>query len=170
MRAAFDRVAAAGFEGLRLRDVAADVGIDHTTIHHHIATKQRLVEGVADLAIDELRDSAPQPGEPFELATHLSRLAHLIGARPQLFLVTAELDLRGRRDEAVAQRLKRHEDGWRRILTELLAGGGCDPAIQTSLADLVIATVKGVRLEPVRAPSVLQQLEDLVSRAIDGRP
>ena len=35
VEAAYRRIAECGFEGLRLRDVAAEVGIDHSTIHHY---------------------------------------------------------------------------------------------------------------------------------------
>ena len=48
MLAAFERVAEIGFEGLRLRQVAEQVGIDHSTLHHHFATKQALVAAVAE--------------------------------------------------------------------------------------------------------------------------
>lgn len=44
-------------EGLRLRQVADAVGIDHSTLHHHVATKQDLVEGVAaELELRARRD------------------------------------------------------------------------------------------------------------------
>ncbi|MGH3813794.1 MAG: helix-turn-helix domain-containing protein [Pseudonocardiaceae bacterium] len=43
VRAAFDVIAEKGFEGLRLREVAAQVGIDHSTLHYYFPTRQDLV-------------------------------------------------------------------------------------------------------------------------------
>ena len=57
--AAFRRVAESGFEGLRLRQVAEDVGIDHSTLHHHFATKQALVEAVAEYTTRQFWETAP---------------------------------------------------------------------------------------------------------------
>lgn len=45
VEAAFRCIAEKGFEGLRLRDVAAKVGIDHSTLHYHFPTKEDLVAG-----------------------------------------------------------------------------------------------------------------------------
>ena len=54
VEAAYRRIAECGFEGLRLRDVAAEVGIDHSTIHHYFPTKQALVTAVVDYAFGPL--------------------------------------------------------------------------------------------------------------------
>ena len=43
VRSAFTAIARAGFEGLRLREVATAAGIDHSTVHHYFRTKQELV-------------------------------------------------------------------------------------------------------------------------------
>jgi len=44
---AFRALATYGFEGLRMRDVAAAVGVNSATLHHYFPTKQDLVEVVA---------------------------------------------------------------------------------------------------------------------------
>ena len=59
MRAAYARVAEIGFEGLRLRQVAEQVGIDHSTLHHHFATKQALVAAVAEYTTRQFWTTAP---------------------------------------------------------------------------------------------------------------
>jgi AcrR family transcriptional regulator len=154
--AAFRRVAESGFEGLRLRQVAEDVGIDHSTLHHHFATKQNLVEAVAAYTTRQFWDTSPPAPEPAaELRTHLRVLQQMIVERPDLFAVTVELDLRARRDPAVAAAMAAHESGWREKLVEILTDLVLDP--ETS-AELVIAVVKGVRLLPDVAGRVLDLL------------
>ena len=59
MHAAFERVAEIGFEGLRLRQVAEQVGIDHSTLHHHFATKQALIVAVAEYTTRQFWPTAP---------------------------------------------------------------------------------------------------------------
>lgn len=46
MDAAERRLVAAGTKSIRLQDVAADVGISHTTVLHHFGSRERLVNAV----------------------------------------------------------------------------------------------------------------------------
>ena len=48
IRAAFAQLATVGFEGLRMRQIAAEVGIDQSTLHHHFPTKQDIVAAVTE--------------------------------------------------------------------------------------------------------------------------
>ena len=155
--AAFAAVAKSGLEGLRLRPVAKAAGIDHSTLHHHFATKQDLVAAVVEMATRPLWGTIPENGAPAErLRTHLEILARLMGERPELFTVLAEIDLRANRDPAVAELVAGVETGWRRGLEHLFRAMKVDePAIEV---ELVIATVKGIRLEPDAAPDVLARL------------
>lgn len=169
VEAAFRRVAEQGFEGLRLRQVAEDVGIDHSTLHHHFATKQALILAVAAWTTRQFWRTAPEADDPARaLHDHLDGLRLLMGSRPDLFVVTAELDLRARRDPAVAQALDALESGWRERLVALfdrgLADGtwtGLDP---TTATELVIAAVKGLRHVPQVAGVVFDSLEALLTR------
>jgi AcrR family transcriptional regulator len=173
--AAFARVAEAGFEGLRLRQVAEDVGIDHSTLHHHFATKQHLVDAVAEYATRQFWVLGAGPDDPVAaLRAHLAGLRAMLDERPDLFAVTVELDLRARRDPAVAEAMDRYQSGWREVLTGLFARGNdrgswtapVDPEVAT---ELVIAVVKGVRLVPATAGPVFAQLEDMVIGDGGGR-
>lgn len=168
MRAAYARVADAGFEGLRLRQVAEDVGIDHSTLHHHFATKQLLVDAVAEYATRQFWVLGSGPDDPAAaLREHLAGLRAMLDDRPELFAVTVELDLRARRDPVVAEAMDRYQAGWREVLIGLLTAGNArgswaapvDPEVVT---ELVIAVVKGVRLAPDTAGAVFAQLADLL--------
>lgn len=163
-RAAFDRIATDGLEGLRLRQVADVVGIDHSTLHHHVPTKQDLIEAVVEYTTGQFFFTMPGDTEPAaQLRGHLDALRALLTARPELFIVTAELDLRARRDQAVRASLDRYEAGWRRALVELLSRGAeaeaWVPTVRPAdTAELIIAAVKGVRLVPQLAEAVFAQL------------
>jgi hypothetical protein len=49
---------------LRLRAVANAVGIDHSKQHHHIATKQDLIEAIADYAVGQFYSTMPSNADP----------------------------------------------------------------------------------------------------------
>lgn len=55
--AASKRMAAVGPAGLRLQDVAADVGVSHPTILHHFGSREELVKAVVHRAVDALHAS-----------------------------------------------------------------------------------------------------------------
>src|ERR1700686_5600988 len=66
VQAAFNQIAARGFEGLRTRDVAAEVGVNIATLHYYFPTKESLIRGVLDHAMGRFRSTfAPgsKPGE-----------------------------------------------------------------------------------------------------------
>src|SRR5437588_7177836 len=99
VEAAYRRIAECGFEGLRLRLVAAEVGIDHSTIHHYFPTKQSLTTAVVDYATRQFWTVGQPEGGPAELLSYqLDRLARMIVERTELHIVARELDLRARRD------------------------------------------------------------------------
>src|SRR5215831_17477564 len=52
--AAYQSIAKKGFEGLRTREVAATVGIHSATLHHYFPTKEALIQGVIDYAVQRL--------------------------------------------------------------------------------------------------------------------
>ncbi len=164
MLAAFAQVGEVGFEGLRLRQVAEDVGIDHSTLHHHFATKQ----AVSEYASRQFWEAGAGHDDPAEaLRAHLADLHALLVRRQELFVVTVELDLRGRRDPAVAAAMTRHSEGWGQYLTGVLTAGNergswgreLDVA---AVVELVIAVVRGVRLSPGSAGPAFAQLADMV--------
>src|SRR5256884_797117 len=162
VEAAYRRIAECGFEGLRLRDVAAEVGIDHSTIHHYFPTKQALVTAVVDYATRQFWTSEPHAqAAAEELRRQLARLARMIVERPELHIVVRELDLRARRDAEVRAVVASREEGWRASLGELLArgapGGARASAVDPAVAgELLIAAVKGASLDPQHAVGALR--------------
>lgn len=156
--AAFDAIAEKGFEGLRLRDVAAQAGIDHSTLHYHFLTRKDLIAAVVEFATSQFWTTAPNDDATGDkLSTHLATLAGMIQQQPALFIVLRELDLRASRDPAVREIIERYERGWRTALAEVFAAAD-------SAVELVIATVKGVSLIPDRAAEVLDQLGSLLTQ------
>lgn len=165
VRAAFDVIAEKGFEGLRLREVAAQVGIDHSTLHYYFPTRQDLVAAVVEFATSQFWTTTPGRGAPTErLATHLTTLARMIQQQPALFTVLREVDLRASRDPAVRDIVDRYEQGWRVALVDVFRAGSWPASGVGSAVALVIATVKGVSLTPDSATEVLDQLGSLLAK------
>jgi AcrR family transcriptional regulator len=54
--AADKRLAQSGPSGIRLQEIAADVGVSHPTILHHFGSREGLVEAVVDRALAGLRE------------------------------------------------------------------------------------------------------------------
>jgi TetR/AcrR family transcriptional repressor of nem operon len=154
VRAAFRQVASVGFEGLRLRQIAAEVGIDQSTLHHHFPTKQDIVAGIAEYAISQFASTPPAR----TLRAHLDHMHALLVRRPEVFVVTAELQLRARRDPEVRAVMARHETVWRAWLRELLGAAGSPGGVE-----LVIAVVNGVHLGPDNAAAAFDQLTTLLN-------
>ncbi|MEJ3747842.1 TetR/AcrR family transcriptional regulator [Actinomycetes bacterium KLBMP 9797] len=171
VRAAYQRLAAGGFEGLRLRDVAGQVGIDHSTIHHHFPTKQDLVVAVVDHATRQFWSTTPPAGSPVDrLRGHLATLRQKIIDQPELHVVLRELDLRARRDPELREIIASREEGWRNSLRALLAVAAADGALAPGVdpamgAELIIAAVKGASLTADRAGDVLGLLDRLLIHA-----
>jgi AcrR family transcriptional regulator len=153
--AAYRRIAEAGFEGLRTRDVAAEVGVNVATLHYYFPTKESLIRAVVGHAMGRFRTTfAPgsKPGE--QLAAQLRGVRRLAIHEPELFVVMGELALRSRRDPAIATIFKDTMDAWHSTLRTLVThaqvegfvDSGLDPG---TVASLVIATLNGLFLVPV---------------------
>jgi AcrR family transcriptional regulator len=167
IRAAFAAIADEGLEGFRLRPIAAAAGIDHSTLHHYFRTKEDLIAAVLEHVTSQLEGSMQTDVEPAgRLRHHLGAIATAIVERPDLFIVLDELDLRARRDATMAANIKHDEQGWRAALVALFEEGlergtwSVDLDVDASV-ELVIATLKGLRLRPDTAEVVVTQLCDL---------
>jgi AcrR family transcriptional regulator len=84
--AAEQRLAVAGPAGIRLQEVAADVGMSHPTVIHHFGSREGLVEAVVDRALDTIRRETiealgEEAFEPSDAADLLRRVMKTLGDR-----------------------------------------------------------------------------------------
>jgi AcrR family transcriptional regulator len=172
--AAYRRIAEAGFEGLRTRDVAAEVGVNIATLHYYFPTKEALIRGVVAHAMGRFRTAfAPgsRPGE--QLAAQFKGIRRLAADEPELFTVMGELALRSSRDPAIAAIFQDTIRAWHDILVVLVrhaqSEGFVDKGLNPdSTASVVIATLSGLFMVPVaatapdRVDKALAQLESFL--------
>jgi TetR/AcrR family transcriptional repressor of nem operon len=180
--AAFRRIAQAGFEGLRTRNVAAEAGVNIATLHYYFPTKEALIRGVVGHAMGRFRTTfAPgtRPGE--QLAAQLRGIRQLAATEPELFVVMGELALRSGRDPAIAGIFKETMAAWHATLRGLVQHAQADGFIDKRLdpdtvASLVMATCTGLFMVPVantgteRVDKALGQLESFLGLNKNTRP
>lgn len=163
VRAAFRCVAAKGLTGLRMRDVAAEAGVNIATVHYYLTSKAELVRAVVEYAHEQFRRHAapPEGGDPVRrLRTHLDKVFALFERDPRLAHVLAEVALEGERDPVVAEIIRSSEQHWREALQAMLAPL---PARRTRpVALLVILAVKGACLPPTSAPDRRSARRELI--------
>ena len=179
--AAYKRLAVAGFEGLRTRDVAAEVGVNIATLHYYFPTKEALIRGAVGHAMGRFRTTfAPgsKPGE--QLAAHLQGVRRLAADEPELFVVMGELALRSGRDQAIAAIFEEMIEAWHATLRTLVRHAQNEGFVDKQLdpdaaASLVIATLNGLFMLPVantaseRVDRALGQLESFLGLKRQGR-
>lgn len=171
VEAAFAQLAAAGFEGLRTRDVAAVAGVNVATLHYHFPTKEDLIAGVVGHAMSRFSSTLAGEGSPREqLRAHLGGVRRLVRSEPALLRVMGELAARSARDPAIAEMMKRSDSAWHAWLTRLVeaAANDGDPHLSGepgAIAALVMATLRGLFMLPTesrrqeRTDQALDQLE-----------
>jgi AcrR family transcriptional regulator len=179
--AAYRRLATAGFEGLRTRDVAAEVGVNIATLHYYFPTKEAMIRGVVGHAMGRFRTTfAPgsRPGE--QMAAQLQGVRRLAAHEPELFVVMGELALRSARDPAIAAIFNETIGAWHSTLRTLVAHAQREGFVDSRLdpdtvASLVIATLNGLFMVPVastgpaRIDRALSQLEGFLGLKKDKR-
>ncbi len=157
--AAYKRLAEAGFEGLRTRDVAAEVGVNIATLHYYFPTKEALIRGAVGHAMGRFRTVfAPgsKPGE--QLAAQFRGVRRLAANEPELLAVMGELALRSGRDPAIAAIFKEMVDNWHAVLRTLVLHAQKEGFVDKKLdpdtvASLVIATLNGLFMVPIALPA-----------------
>jgi AcrR family transcriptional regulator len=172
--AAYHRVAEAGFEGLRTRDVAADVGVNVATLHYYFRTKEALIRAVVGHAMERFRTTfVPGRSPGAQLEAHFQGVRRLVRDEPELFAVMGELAQRSARDPAIAAIFKETHGTWhatlRGLLNHALAEGFIDPGLDPdATAALVTATFSGMFMLPAATTTprhleqALNQLEKFI--------
>jgi AcrR family transcriptional regulator len=155
VQAAFDLIADHGFEGLRTRDVAALAGVNIATLHYYFPTKEALIRGVLQHAMDRFRTSLTPHGSPSDqLRNYLRAAPALLKQEPQLGLVMAELALRSARDGSIAAIMSEIYATWhatvRGLLRKAVKSGQLEPGMDSdAVAALIMATLSGMTLPAV---------------------
>lgn len=157
VRAAYRTIAEKGFEGLRMREIAARAGLDHSTLHYYFSGKEALIAGVMDYMVRELslgREKKPQgdglsPRE--ELAAHFAALLGQAREQPEMFVVLAEIHARAARDAGIRAVMRANERSWKKFVMEILRRGiergDFEPAPDAENgAEIVLAIVRGLNL------------------------
>lgn len=158
-----------GFEGLRIRDVASQVGINPATMYYYFPNKEALIASVVDFVYMHLGITSEEaPGTPKEqLHAHLTRLYRQMRDEPGLFAVFAEIQLRAGRTTS-SQKFQEYENIWHKKLENLLQTGirqgywpnYLDP---DQVASAIILMMQGAGLQatinPRRIESSITQLE-----------
>jgi AcrR family transcriptional regulator len=155
VEAAYHRIATDGFEGLRTRDVAADVGVNIATLHYYFPTKEALIRGVIGHALKRFTDTLPGEGTPVvQLRGHLYALAQLLKEDQQLWAVLGELVLRAPRDPDLGRIFRQTDSVWHTKLRDLLQRcieqHAIAPVLDAdNMAALMIVAIKGLSLPTV---------------------
>lgn len=167
--AAYSQIAERGFEGLRTREIAAEVGVNIATLHYYFPTKEALIRGVVEHAMGRFRSTlAPHGSSEDQLRNHLRAVRQLLRDEPQLGVVMGELALRSVRDPAIARIMDETYDAWHRLLRGLLRRAAREGHLRPELdsddvAALVVATLTSMTLPTVsrgpRTDHALRQLE-----------
>ena len=176
--AAYARIATDGFEGLRTRDVAADVGVNIGTLHYYFPSKEALIRAAVRHTTATFAATLSRKGSPAEqLRGHLEGLRHLLKTDQQLWVVSSEIALRAARDDAIADLVRQSDDHWFSFLRGLVARGveqGClDGGLWAEgVAAALIAAIKGLSMptmgsfRPERIDLTFDQLERWLGLAV----
>jgi len=168
--AAYHRIASDGFEGLRTRDIAADVGINISTLHYYFPGKESLIRAVVHHTYAILGSTYPKSGTPPEqFLGHLEGLRHLLKTNRQVCAVSSEIALRAARDEAIAATLQQADHTWFVMLRGLISHGVTEGWLPANLdpdntTAAVIATIRGLSMQAnimpeARIDQTIDQLE-----------
>jgi AcrR family transcriptional regulator len=166
VRAAFNQIAERGFEGLRTREVAAEVGVNIATLHYYFPTKESLIRGVVEHAMGRFRSTLAPHGSPSDqLRNHLRAVRKLLVNEPELGTVMGELALRSARDKSIAAIITEMYDAWhatmRGLLRRAVKQGDLRPELDSDgVAAVVVATLTAMTL-PTGAPRSEQALRQL---------
>jgi AcrR family transcriptional regulator len=173
--AAFNQIAQRGFEGLRTREVADEVGVNIATLHYYFPTKEALIRAVLAEAMRRFRTTLQPHGSPADqLQNHLRAVRKLMRDDPQLVLVMGELALRSARDRSIANMMREMNEGWHRTLRGLLRRAAAAGHLKGELnndgtAALIIATLISTTLPTVgnadRKDQAFKQLEAFLNRS-----
>ena len=137
-RAARAIIVEKGLEGLRMRDIAARVGINIATLHYHVPSKEALVALVAESLRHDFKAQAlrhPRQGKSGleQLRLEFDDFREAAVDMPDLVIILTELVERARRDIAIAEIMLPMRDFWRNQLADIFRLGITDGSFRPDL-------------------------------------
>jgi AcrR family transcriptional regulator len=172
VRAAFEEIAAEGFERLRTRSVAARAGVNIATLHYYFPTKEALIGGVAQhitaqfISLHGLEPAPSGSAALDRLHQEFSDIRFYRANHADLLTVMAELQLRARRDEAIAQIIAPLLGHWRDSLVEVVRAGIAEGVFRTGIepaaAGLILMTAfAGTTIYAISAEAMENIFEEI---------
>ena len=170
--AAYHQIAQRGFEGLRTREVADEVGVNVATLHYYFPTKEKLIEGVVARAMGRFRTTLDAGGDSGDLlGRYLRGTRRLLADEPELAAVMGELAMRSARDPALARIMQNMNEGWHKAVRGMLRRAAREGQIARELdadpvAALIVSVLASMSLprSGIRTSQAMHQLE----RWLDG--
>jgi AcrR family transcriptional regulator len=150
--AAYRQIAEHGFEGLRTRDVANEVGVNIATLHYYFPTKEALIGAVLQHAMDRFRTTLEPHGSPdAQLRNYLRATRKLLREEPELGAVMSELALRSVRDAGTRRIMDEMYGQWHVAVRGLLKRAARQGTLRMGLdsestAALIVATLTAMAL------------------------
>jgi AcrR family transcriptional regulator len=151
---AMEFIASKGFEGFRYQEVAKAAGINTGTLFYYFSNKEELIHEV----MKHLRgEFSKTPGRPVdkpttalqELRLEFESVSDLLEKQPKLFLVHAEISLRGLRDTSIEKEVRSLDHLWKQHLIHLIDQGIAEGHFRSdisseSTARSLISQFKGI--------------------------
>jgi AcrR family transcriptional regulator len=181
IEAAYQSIARYGLSGMRTREVAAQVGLDHATLHYYFPTKVALIEAVAEYAVFQgLLVNVPRDPQDGSAASRLHAflltLQRNMREEPTHFLVLYELARSSLREPALREIFQRQPflASWHQFLARLLHEGAqtgefradLDPQTAASLLMTFIVGLGTSLFMPV--PGDAEQMIETLERLLRG--
>ena len=159
-----------GLEGFRIRQVAAEAGIDNGTLHYHFPSKEALILGVVDYLMEDLKNNravwkdAEQTALD-ELRMEFEDIRLRLRRTPEQFIVLSDLAVRSWRDPVVAKIFRKLDDGWHAHLVAMLERGIQQGIFRSNLNVLLCARAMMVALRGIGYQSRLprRKVDELLS-------
>lgn len=146
--AAILRIADAGIEGLRVRDISGDVGVNIATLHYYFPRKEDLIVAVVATLTEQLSDihrvaqlphgrSRSSRASLEELKKHVDVIYRHMRTAPRTFVVMMELMLRANRDRQVSTALTAAHRPWHTFLVGLMTSNATTQRLPKARAEKV---------------------------------
>ena len=167
---AYRLIAQNGLEGFRIRQVAAEAGIDNGTLHYHFPSKEALILGVVDYLMEDLKNNRAvwkdaEKTALDELRMEFEDICLRLRRTPEQFIVLSDLAVRSWRDPVVAKIFRKLDDGWHAHLVALLERGIQQGIFRNNLNVPLCARAMMVALRGIGYQSRLprRKVDELVS-------